>query len=332
MKRPPRKPSRAAGQAMVELAIIGALFLVPLFLLIPLLGKQIDIKHSAIQAARYEAWEYTAWYSANSERPDGFHSPSSQPVKGMGTAQREARRRFFSDPRLPITAADSGGWNTADQNVLWRTHAGLALYEGDIGTDSAYVANASTPDPTGIFTGVIGAIDVIFEALAQIASFLDLDVGFTAINTKGYFHTRVAIPTEEVPGLFPATTVVAQAGVLADGWNAGGKPHAEFQVGGIVPTKALGELLEKTPLKEIISVVSIFAPELRPCDPSWPWPADDPGSLWLGHIDFDTVHPDRLDGSNSDGHACDEGGFCDFDPAPARTATLLGPNLCAFVP
>lgn len=328
------------GQAMVEMAIIAAAILVPLLLLIPLLGKQIDIKHSSVQAARYEAWEYTVWYSGNGERPDGFHAPSEQPVKSTTNTQRESRRRFFSDNTLPITAADSGGWQQADSNPLWKDHTDELIYTGGIGNDSTYTANDWTPDPTGIFTGVLGALDTVFELLADIASFLNLDVGFTAINIKGYFHNKVAVNTEPVQGyfsdepLFPATTVRAQAGVLADGWNAGGKPHAEFQIGGIVPTKILGEILEKTPFKEVMSVIGIFVPELRPCNPWIPLYSGDAGSLWLGHIDFDTVHPDRLTGDDADGHVCDAGKVCNFEPRPQRTPTVVDAsnNVCAYVP
>ena len=60
------------GQAMTETVVTAATVLIPLFLLIPLLGKYIDIKHRAIQSARYEVWEYTVWYGADSETPSGF--------------------------------------------------------------------------------------------------------------------------------------------------------------------------------------------------------------------------------------------------------------------
>ena len=58
------------GQAMTEMVIASSFVLVPLFLLIPLLGKYIDLNQSTIQATRYEAWEYTVWYNdENTEAP-----------------------------------------------------------------------------------------------------------------------------------------------------------------------------------------------------------------------------------------------------------------------
>src|SRR5690606_24618203 len=50
------------GQAMTEFVVSAAFVLVPLFIIIPILGKYVDMKHMAVQAARYEAWEYTVNY------------------------------------------------------------------------------------------------------------------------------------------------------------------------------------------------------------------------------------------------------------------------------
>lgn len=323
---------------MVELAIVAAAVLVPLFLLIPLLGKEIDIKHRTIQAARYQAWEYTVWYTGNAQLPDGFDDVS-QPVKSTSVTEREARRRFFSTNTLPIEYGDRSGWDDADRNPLWQTHVGTSLYTGGDGPDSYFTANDDTPDPTYIFSGILDALDTVFSLMADIASFLNIDVGFTAINTEGYFHTRVDIPTQPVQGfqsanpLFPTTNVVAQAAVLGDGWNAGGRAHAEHQVGGIVPTKVLGEILEKEPFKTALSVIGIFIPEFRPCNPTVPLYSGDAGSFWLGFIDFDTVHPDRLDGSDSDGHAC-FGGNCEFTGVAERIPTVIdsSENICGYRP
>ena len=58
--------SRESGQAMTEFQICAAYVLIPLFLMVPLLAKYIDIKHATISAARYQAWEYTAWYNGDS--------------------------------------------------------------------------------------------------------------------------------------------------------------------------------------------------------------------------------------------------------------------------
>ena len=64
------------------------------------------------------------------------------------------------------------------------------------------------------------------------------------------------------------------------------------------------------------NIVSVLAPELRLCNPGGIWGADDKGSLWLGHIDIDAVHPDRLGDGGT--HVCDDAGRCDFVPNTPR--------------
>jgi len=140
---------------MTELLITASMVLVPLLLLIPLLGKYIDIKHSTIQAARYEAWEYTVWYNGTNngqsdDRPDGY--PNTQPVKSLTQTQMESRRRFFSDISLPIANDDKTvGWRSdpGERNPLWMDHEGNMLWDGTIESGILPKHNEDTPDFTG---------------------------------------------------------------------------------------------------------------------------------------------------------------------------------------
>ncbi|MBK8971108.1 MAG: hypothetical protein IPM37_06955 [Hahellaceae bacterium] len=52
---------RQTGQGLAELAIVGTLVLVPLFLSLPLLTKFLEARHKNLQASRYAAWERTVW-------------------------------------------------------------------------------------------------------------------------------------------------------------------------------------------------------------------------------------------------------------------------------
>jgi len=122
---------------MTETLITAVLVLIPLLLLIPLLGKYIDIKHATIQSARYQAWEYTVWFSSdderdaplsNAERSTGFVDGAKNSLdnisKTTAQVQIEARRRFFSNPLItgtntptPIDDGDkTGAWLKAERN------------------------------------------------------------------------------------------------------------------------------------------------------------------------------------------------------------------------
>jgi hypothetical protein len=141
---------------------------------------------------------------------------------------------------------------------------------------------------------------------------------------------RVAIDPRLVPVNYmrgPQTRTVfntnqldftASAGVMSDAWNAGGVEHVYNQAGGAVPTVLLKELINAVPgLSTVWNAAAILAPELRLCNPGGIWGADDKGSLWLGHIDIDAVHPDRLSGGGT--HECNDAGMCDFVPNIPRT-------------
>jgi hypothetical protein len=345
------------GQAMTELLVAASFVLVPLLLLIPLLGKYIDIRHAAIQAARYEAWEYTVWYNGTAgglsdDRPNGY--PNTLPIKTVGQTEAESMRRFFSDTALPISGDDVAGWDVADRNPLWTDHRGQALWDGTLDTATPTDHNESTPDLTGgVMSFLIDIIDVIFSALASALAMGGSSVGFTAINTDGYSISQVAAVVRVPDGVIDFANVYdegidasvdsfdltfrSQAAVLTDSWNAGGLEHTTNQAGGLVPTKLLQTLIDDVLpswVRDALDIMSIIVPELLMCDPFYNHPFDKPfvdtqdGSLWLGYMDIDAVPADRLDmdgdGARDDGRAvtCTDG-VCRYD---FSGATYSGPT------
>jgi hypothetical protein len=350
---PGRRRPRAAGQAATEFLITATFVLVPLLLLIPLLGRYIDIQHTAIQAARYEAWEYTVWYGDSSDMPSGFSG--DQPLKAPDATQRESRARFFGRTDRPIDSAnDDAGINpanAAERNPHWVDHRKQPLWTGTIVNNTEPQNSEATPDLTG---GVMNfLLDVIDTVAGAIGWFLDAVAGlfggaspveFDVINTAGYAKSDVRIPVQTPPGLVDVRTIHdeaggdtdvligeltfrAEAGVLTDAWNAGGVKHVQDRSGGIILTRMLGELIEAIPgLEEVWAILSLLAPEIALCDPPFAHPLSyvpgaefDPegdGSLWWGYVNVDAVPPDRLEGGGD--IAC-ENGLCAFDPAPSRS-------------
>lgn len=337
-----RHSNRFKGQAMTEFLICASFALIPLFLGISLLAKYIDIKQAAIQAARYQAWEYTVWYGNSSEPMSGFNAVT-QPIKSTAATQKETRRRFFTDPETetktqPIRASDmNNGWNQANRNVFWTDHRGAVMYSGLNGSGANL--NSSAPTPTIPIIGdvlkiLMDIVDFAFSAIGTIMGLIGSSVGFTAINTDGYVNTDVSMAVAVDRRLVPVNTMnlgqarnvvgsnnlnfTASAGVMSDAWNAGGVEHVYNQAGGAVPTVLLKELINAVPgLSTVWNAAAILAPELRLCNPGGIWGPNDKGSLWLGHIDIDAVHPDRLSGGGT--HECNDAGMCDFVPNIPRT-------------
>ncbi len=63
LRHPPGRQPR--GAASVEFMVAG-LVAGPLFLFVPLIGKQLDTDFRTVQAARYATWERTVWGEAGS--------------------------------------------------------------------------------------------------------------------------------------------------------------------------------------------------------------------------------------------------------------------------
>ncbi len=271
--------SRQSGQAMTEMVIAATFLLVPLFLLIPWLGKFIDLHQSAIQAARYEAWEYTVWYENANEAPDTTITQiplSTMPEKSIADLQAEARQRFFSreayssdpDERDLI---NEGSYVNTDANPLWKDHLGNSLLASPTTIDDSMLEsfddtpNNSTSDELKtpleidelVFTAATSASSNIANLIAGTFPAFVID------NLKGYAHTQMTISIVSQPGLVdfgtisgtyavlagagPTTSLASltRAAVLSDGWNAGGRFHAKDQAGEMTIARKLTSLSDK---------------------------------------------------------------------------------------
>lgn len=382
MTRTLRRP-REAGQAMTEFVIAATFVLLPLFVFVPMLAKYIDFKHAAIQAARYQAWEYTVWYNSLDDHDivDNFntgHAGFRMPRKDVATTQAESRNRIMGpigntpgDDLTDITTI--APISEADQtrsyvpNPLWKDRRGLAFFDGTLSMNEVETDD-DTPTITifGVNVGswintIVDIVDIAFGFIGDIIGVIDSvtpgDGGgappgagevfagsskFSAINTNGYSHvdfdamalvntlgSNLRTDLAGGPaGVFETLGFKAHAGVLADGWNAGGTAHTYLQAGGATPSTLVKELLNLPGLSQIWDLISFIAPELSRCDhpggdgphPLVKSPLAAPGGhLWLGYVDGDVVHPDRLSVAGEDPavrlgtHVCDDSGRCVWD-------------------
>lgn len=102
------------GQALTEFLVL-ALALVPLFLLLPMIGKYQDLSHQTQMASRYAAFDAMV------------RNDSVSTWKPEAQLADEVRRRFFSKPDAPIKTFDVAGDFDADRNPLWTDPAGKHL-------------------------------------------------------------------------------------------------------------------------------------------------------------------------------------------------------------
>jgi len=179
------------GQSTVEFVVL-ALVMVPLLLIVPLLGKYMDIAQTTTVASRYVAFE------ANVR-----HSSSSAGWKTDAELAQEVRRRFFSNSDAPIKTNDTAGDFNAHRNTLWFDHKGnpiLPTFASDV---SVTTTKESMTQPFG--TVFAGSLDL---------SYANLYTGQVTVNLAN------------VPGLAPFDALGLSIGrsttLLADPWAASG--------------------------------------------------------------------------------------------------------------
>jgi hypothetical protein len=253
---------RQDGQAATEFIIAAAFILVPLLLIVPLLGKYIDIKHAAIEQARFAAWEYTVWAGENETQMTGIDPSKSAGVKKYKKTLEQGLGYFFTDPTSPQYGTSAV---RPEINPLWQDqrHTPLLTLE-NVATE---IKEHRTPVPAGrlgqaaetLFQFVGDAISLF----GQLLHLVGVDARFDAIYTKGYYTSDVKTSVRSLDQVLPefppdkngvasAAPLVfkAKAGVLSDNWNAAGSKQAMAESRGLVVTSLLSPI--STPIDKII--------------------------------------------------------------------------------
>lgn len=246
-----------SGQAATEFLVAAVFILAPLFLLIPLVGKYIDIQQAAVQQARYEAWEYTAWFGPSETIMDGIRSDQRADRKAWLTTREEGNRIFFTD----ITDPRYGDRTFEPAiNPLWQDHHSQSLFV----VQSRVKATGSqkeeqTPDPSAIVGGknliddLLQGIKDVTKTFGDLLHIIGVKAKFDAINSYGYFTTRVNVQVRSPGQVLPVMeldeigedtgaepiTIETGAAVLSNSWEAGSRENALEESRGLVLSSLL---------------------------------------------------------------------------------------------
>ncbi|HSI43652.1 MAG TPA: hypothetical protein VK949_04870 [Methylotenera sp.] len=263
------------GQAMTEFVIGSILFLMPLFLIIPMLGKYSDVKAASAQTARYVAWERTVWYggSAASVTWPG-NSKSEADIKN------EARRRVTSfGGTIASTDKNANSFNQAGGRNIWHNRDGSAMLKTWNDASISNITNSNSPDTvTGTVLGAVTAVTSItgfrLETKGLYAGSADISITTKPIGTQLDGSTTGRFD----PGLLH---FVDSNVILANGWGANGSAHVKTQTAGLAPLGLVGDSAI-APVLQIAGCAALaaFAPEF--C------------FLEIGKIMPDVVPPDRI--------------------------------------
>lgn len=256
-------PRLQRGQSMVEMTVL-CLVLVPLFLLIPVLGKYIHIRQQAQQATRAAAWEATASRS--------YAVPGNAQVRPQLIARHFGAADSKITSSVPASSAerlDDPLLNTfSDQPLLQRSDIDLGTYRND-----------REPGIMGKLTGVISRLPGPFPPNERGLITASMDMRIRDLRTTDG-HAATYLEPFDTIGLRMRTT----SALLTDPWNAAGAgisgnhPRSvKAQLRNLVPTS---NLEEGSKMLQGVSSLPLFGVL---------------GDLKPGHIEPDVVPMDKLE-------------------------------------
>jgi hypothetical protein len=251
------------GHALFELAIIGSLLLVPLFLALPLLVKFAEVKQKNLQALRYVAWERTVWLE---KAP--FLSTSSA-SKDSAVLQAEIAQRIFSHHDTPLVSLSKAASATPvklDPMLMVKSPNAASLQPLlDKGNNSAESELGFSQRELQNFASMVS------KALAWPLK----TMGFSP-NQNGLVYATVEthiLPIGWHPSFDPQTTgntaysANNYLAILTDSWSAANPEHTGRIIRSLLPAKKLGEVLDASDkAKAVADTVGVGLPWLKPME------------------------------------------------------------------
>ncbi|MDP3609592.1 MAG: hypothetical protein Q8R74_11010 [Methylophilus sp.] len=231
------------GQSTIEFIVLS-LVLVPLTLIVPLLGKYIDIAHTTSIASRYVAFEGTV-----------HHASSQNGWKSDATLASEVRRRFYSKHQLSIKTQDVVSETDDDRNALWTDHRGNHLLP-DFNQITISTTTQNTP--------------TIFNALN---SAFDLSDNF-GLNTDNLYRGDVSVRLANIESLQPFDNINLNIRrhtvLLVDPWASKSAGEVESKVksaGLIFPYQLLDTTAKVLEIPINLFEFNASAPEIGKVEP-----------------------------------------------------------------
>ena len=255
-----RIAERQRGQAATEFVIASAFLLVPLFLIIPILGKYIDIRHAAINKARFEAWEYTVWNIPGQDPRVKIKAKQSAGQRPYEDTRARGMHYFFSNPNSASYADPN---SVFESNPLWVDHKDESLFaspqavSGDIvQTDTPATFGRNSPDVLNFLVDGMNVVTSIFDEMLTVEQ---VDGKFDILKAeyrKNYVQSHVNVSLRSLDDILPRYTlgttlpagdlspvvIHAKAAVLTDSWDSGSTINARTETRGLVFTAFLRPL------------------------------------------------------------------------------------------
>ncbi len=257
MKR--MKRNRYKGQATVE-TLVSLLALAPLLIIVPYIGKYLDVKAKAAEATRYTTWERTVWSDP------GARWGADENTKSDGEISEEARRRILSDPKQGV--ANNVG--PTPQNPLWTHYNGDSLLAGEQAPIDLNLTESAAPISRG----------TTVETVSDSFSFAGLSNLGLGLNLRSYVESRSRISVAPLPTFDRRGAAIdislpdsdsgtldfaGSAAILTDAWTPSNEQNFADRVDGLSVDEPLSFLV--FPGTEIFGAFEFFQEGRKGRDP-----------------------------------------------------------------
>jgi Tfp pilus assembly protein PilV len=265
------------GQAMVEFLVAAIFVLVPLFLAISVLGKFVNVQHTADTAARYATWERTVWYESSTSNFEKYNGTN---VKSATEIRNETAVRVLND-RSSNTSVIKSTDKTASSfanglDPMWHDPAN-SDYLADYSQLNATLATVAETKGTG---------EQVIATISKLPLFdEELDVATNTLATASFDFKDIAKNSAVYQRLWSATgwsglDFSAKGAILSNTWAANGRDSTLKMVSGLVAARNPTNV----PIK---AGYALAAPMVA-------WDPIAMSGLNVGKITVDEVPPDRL--------------------------------------
>lgn len=240
----PRSFSGQRGQALVEVVLSLLLVLIPMFLIGWALYAHGQARTTALNGARYAAWERTVWRDPEKEEPKPWSGAAKKSAKEIEEFMIE---RFFARPDAAIQSSVGTPATNADLPSFYSLHNGDKVIDIERMAGEANEGEAARPtltlDQDSEKTSTVAA------AYNGISSFMSaLGGSGMTLEDKGLYVAEVKVKLNAVRHLKVFEdlnlTLTQRAAVVTDSWSAGGVKHEVAVVEPLVPASRLGGITE----------------------------------------------------------------------------------------
>jgi hypothetical protein len=233
------------GHAIAE-TLVALLALSPFIVGLPLLGKQLDIKHKSLDAARYAVWERSVWQSdgaANRKTPEEI--------------LLEARDRTLGDPQVGVVAVDQLYASGVTENRFWldrsrerlidyrnnRAPIALALEQRAASTEIGQFFVPGLAHGEGALAAAVQVLQVEHLGLRRRAlAHADISIGVRPLLSERAQTKTTLGARERMEAEIPSLTHRARGALLSDTWSARDEDEFRTRVDRVTPNEALAAL------------------------------------------------------------------------------------------